>query len=172
MDAYSGYDIIVPTQWIDVNGHMNASFYYELFYDAGIAFATHIGLGLEYPARCGKGQVVVESHTRFENENMLGDRLRVISRVTNFDSKRLHYFHEMQNLTRGHRSATMEQLELHVDIAARRTTAFSEELLRNFSAVMELQPGLPVVSDIGRMVEFGRPETIQTEEKARGDAPG
>lgn len=156
MKLYDGYCTTVGVEWIDVNHHMNASFYYQLFYDAGIAFATHIGLGTEYPAKHGKGQAVVESHTRFENENVLGDELLVRSVVTNFDEKRIHYYHEMHNLTRGHRSATMEQLEFHVDLTARQTTTFSDDLLANFSSIMALQGELPDERDVGRMVKFGR----------------
>jgi acyl-CoA thioester hydrolase len=156
IESYTGYTVDVGSNWIDVNGHMNASFYYLLFYDAGIAFATHIGLGLEYPKRHGKGQAVVESHTRFEGENLLDDKLQVRSMVTNFDKRRIHFYHEMHNLTRGCRSATLEQLEFHIDLSTRKVTEFSQALLDNFAAITAIQGPLPSAGDIGRQVKFGR----------------
>ena len=156
MTPHLGYSISVPDAWIDVNGHMNAQYYYSLFYDAGIDFATHLGLGPGLPARSGRGQAVVESHTRFERENLLGDQLWVKSMVTNFDRKRIHFFHQLHNVTRGYRAATMEQLELHIDIARRQTTEFSAALLANFEAMQALQGPLPEPDEIGRQVRFGR----------------
>jgi acyl-CoA thioester hydrolase len=156
MTPHLGYSACVPDTWIDVNGHMNAQYYYSLFYDAGIDFATHLGLGPGLPTKSGRGQAVVESHTRFERENLLGDQLLVVSLVTNFDRKRIHFFHQLHNLTRGYRSATMEQLELHIDIGRRRTVEFSSELLENFQAVVALQGPLPQSNEVGRRVQFGR----------------
>ena len=156
MTPHSGYSIDVPDAWIDVNGHMNAQFYYSLFYDAGIDFATHLGLGPGLPGRTGRGQAVVESHTRFERENLLGDRLRVTSQIIDFDRKRIHFFHQLQNVTRGYRAATMEQLELHIDVAGRCTTEFSADLLEGFTAMIALQGPLPGPNEIGRQVRFGR----------------
>jgi acyl-CoA thioester hydrolase len=156
MTPYSGYSACVPDAWIDVNGHMNAQHYYLLFYDAGIGFATHLGMGPGLPARSGRGQAVVESHTRFERENLLGDRLLVTSLVTNFDRRRIHFFHQLHNLTRGYRAATMEQLELHIDVAKRRSAEFSAELLENFAAMTALQGSLPQPGEVGRQVRFGR----------------
>jgi len=156
MTPHSGYSVSVPDAWIDVNGHMNAQYYYILFYDAGIDFATHLGMGPGLPGRRGRGQAVVESHTRFERENLLGDQLLVKSLVTNFDRKRIHFFHQLHNVTRGYRAATMEQLELHIDIAGRCTTEFSADLLENFEAMMALQGPLPQPDEIGRQVRFGR----------------
>jgi acyl-CoA thioester hydrolase len=156
MTPHSGYSVTVPDAWIDVNGHMNAQYYYSLFYDAGIDFATHLGLGPGLPGRSGRGQAVVESHTRFERENLLGDRLLVTSRITNFDRKRIHFFHQLHNLTRGYRAATMEQLELHIDVAGRCTAEFSAELMESFAAMAALQGPLPQPSEIGRQVQFGR----------------
>jgi acyl-CoA thioester hydrolase len=156
MTLHPGYSARVPDAWIDVNGHMNAQYYYSLFYDAGIGFATHLGLGPGLPGRSGRGQAVVESHTRFERENLLDDHLLVKSLITNFDRKRIHFFHQLYNVTRGYRAATMEQLELHIDVARRRTTEFSADLLKNFEAMTALQGPLPQASEVGRRVKFGR----------------
>jgi acyl-CoA thioester hydrolase len=156
MTPHSGYSAFVPDTWIDVNGHMNAQYYYVLFYEAGIDFATHLGLGPGLPGRSGRGQTVVESHTRFERENLPGDQLVVKSLVTYFDRKRIHFFHQLHNVTRGYRAATMEQLELHIDVAQRRTTEFTADLLRNFDTITALQGPLPRPGEIGRQVQFGR----------------
>jgi acyl-CoA thioester hydrolase len=156
MTPHLGYSVCVPDAWIDVNGHMNAQFYYVLFYEAGIDFASHLGLGPGLPGRSGRGQAVVESHTRFEHENLLGDQLLVKSLVTNFDRKRIHFFHQLFNITRGYRAATMEQLELHIDVAQRRTTDFTADLIANFEAMTALQGPLPRPDEIGRQVQFGR----------------
>ncbi|HTJ63214.1 MAG TPA: thioesterase family protein [Alphaproteobacteria bacterium] len=156
MNPYLGYSFSVPDTWIDINGHMNAQYYYIILYNAGVDFATHLGMGPGMPARCGRSQVVVETHTHFERETLLGDELVVHSLIVDFDRKRLHFLHQLHNATRGYRSATMEQLQLHIDSARHKTADFSPDLLANFEATMALQGPVPPPSDIGRQILLKR----------------
>jgi len=149
---YDRYQTVVAPEWVDVNDHMNAKFYYFVFYDAGIHFATYLGLGEGYPAKHGKGQAVVESHTTFQREFRLGDKIGVRSYLLGFDHKRIHFFHEMINMEDGGCAATMEQLELHVDLTARRSTTFSEDLIARFSDVAAAHANCARSNVIGRAV--------------------
>ena len=66
---------VVPERWIDINGHMNATHYVLVIYDAHVEFTRSIGLGDDYVARTQCGKAVIESHMVYEREIALGDRI-------------------------------------------------------------------------------------------------
>ena len=122
------YETAVQSAWLDVNDHMNARFYSDVIYEAHALFTTRIGLGDDYVARTGIGKMVVESHMVYEREVRMGARLGVRSWLVNLDAKRLHFAHELLNLTDGVRAAFCEQMDLLVDLEARRVTVMSDDL--------------------------------------------
>jgi acyl-CoA thioester hydrolase len=122
--------VVVPEQWIDINGHMNATHYGLVIYDAHVEFTRVIGLGDDYVARTNCGKAVLASHMVYEREIALGDRLEVRSWLLAVDDKRLHFFHELFNATKGCRAATSEQVDIHIDLRARRSSPLPEDLRR------------------------------------------
>ena len=66
--------------------------------------------------------MVVEEHTRYHAELAEGERYRILARLVGHSAKKLHYLLAMENLDRGVLAATHEELALHVDLAARRST--------------------------------------------------
>lgn len=136
--AYRSLETDVRDEWIDVNGHMNAQFFGLVIYEAHARFTDVLGLGDEYVERTGCGKVVVESHLTYEHELRQGERIVVDSWLLGVDDKRVHFFHELRSAKSGRRAAAGEQLDLHFDLAARRVTPFSADVLerlREFSAV-------------------------------------
>jgi acyl-CoA thioester hydrolase len=92
----------------------------RVIYDAHVEFTRSIGLGDDYVARTQCGKAVIESHMVYEREIALGDRIEVRSWLLAVDDKRLHFFHELFNATKGGRAATSEQIDIHIDLRARR----------------------------------------------------
>ena len=103
----SAYETIVRPEWIDSNGHLNLAYYVVVFDFATDAFYATLGVGDAYRSVSGNSCFTAETHTVYEREVHLGDRLVVRSWLLGADTKRLHYFHEMFHADSGERSAAM-----------------------------------------------------------------
>lgn len=133
---FQRYETAVRDAWLDVNDHMNARFYSDVIYEAHALFTTQIGLGDDYVARTENGKMVVESHMIYEREVRAGAQLGVRSWLLNVDAKRLHFAHELLNLSDGVRAAFCEQMDLHVDLAARRVSPMAEAVQQRLQALV------------------------------------
>lgn len=138
-----------PSTWIDVNQHMNATHYTLVVYDAHVRLTEILGLADAYVEQTGFGKVVLESHLVYEREVGLGDALEVRSWLLAVDAKRLHFFHEVYNLTRACRAACAEQVDMHVDLQARRSTPFPEWKLRELQGVVRCMLAEPCPRGVG-----------------------
>lgn len=150
---FIGFTITVPPEWIDINGHMNATHYGLIVYDAHVAFTTEIGLGDAYvnATRCGKA--VLESHMIYEREIARNDMVEVRSWLLAVDTKRLHFFHEIYNITRGHRAGAAEQVDIHIDLSLRRSSAMPEAVYRALQRRVEATLALPLPEKIGSVIK-------------------
>ena len=72
---YIGYRGAVKPESIDVNGHMNATHFGLVIYEAHAAHSEWLGFNEEYVERARCGKAVLESHMRYEREAGLGDQL-------------------------------------------------------------------------------------------------
>ena len=100
-------DVVRP-EWIDSNGHMNLAYYVVVFDLATDAMYRILGIGDDYRDATGNSCFTAETHTLYEREVRLGDRLLVKTSLLGADTKRLHYFHEMFHVESGERSAYCE----------------------------------------------------------------
>ena len=112
-------DVVRP-EWIDSNGHMNLAYYVVVFDLATDALYAALDIGDAYREASGHSCFTAETHTLYEREVHLGDKLRVKSWLLGADSKRVHYFHEMFHVDSGERSAVQELMALHIDMSIRR----------------------------------------------------
>ncbi len=118
------YTDVVRPEWIDSNGHMNLAYYVVVFDLATDALYRALGIGEAYREASGNSCFTAETHTLYEREVRLGDKLRVQTWLLGVDSKRLHYLHEMFHLESGERSAVQELMALHIDMAVRRVAPY------------------------------------------------
>jgi acyl-CoA thioester hydrolase len=121
------YEDVVRPEWIDSNGHLNLAYYVVIFDNATDAFYDALGIGMSYRAASGNSCFTAETHTVYEREVHLGDRVRVRCWLLGADAKRVHYFHEMFHTDSGERAATQELMALHIDMRVRRVSPFPEE---------------------------------------------
>lgn len=142
----------VPPAWIDINGHMNATHYGLVVYDAHVRLTGLLGLADRYTEATGCGKVVLESHMIYEREVLLGHLLEVRSWLLAVDEKRLHFFHELYNDTLGCRAAAAEQVDLHVDLRRRRSTPFAPELYARLQAVVTAHLAQPRPAKVGSVI--------------------
>ncbi len=117
------YEDVVRPEWIDSNGHMNLAYYVVVFDLATDKFYEDIGIGTTYRAATGNSSFVAETHTVYEREVHLGDKLLIRTWLLGADSKRVHYFHEMFHAESGERSAVQELMALHIDMTVRKVAA-------------------------------------------------
>ena len=152
-DRYQGE--VLP-QWIDANGHMNLAYYIVLFDQATDLMFETIGIGQAYKDRDDKGTFVAEAHILYERELLVGDRVRVETRILAVDDKRLHLAHEMYALADNRRAAVQELMFLHIDFAIRRVAPWPPAVRQRVMAAAAAHAALPRPDWIGRKVAMPR----------------
>ena len=121
------HEDVVRPEWIDSNGHLNLAYYVVVFDLATDKLYATLGIGDAYREATGFSCFTAETHTVYEREVRLGDRLRVHGWLLGADSKRVHYFHELFHVESGERSAVQELMALHIDMRIRRVAPFPED---------------------------------------------
>jgi acyl-CoA thioester hydrolase len=143
---------VVLPEWIDANGHMNLAYYVVLFDQATDLLYDAIGVGQAYRDATGNSTFTAETHTLYEREVRVGERVHVAAHLLGADAKRLHYFHEMFHAEGGHRVAAQELLALHVDMAARRVSPFPPDLQARIQAMARARGGRALPKGVGRRI--------------------
>ena len=126
----------VRPEWIDANGHMNLAYYVVVFDHATDGVFDVLGIGDAYRQASGHACFAVETHTVYARETVVGDPLRVASRLLGADGKRLHLFHEMLHVPSGEVAAAHEIMTLHVDLASRRTAPWPDPVRARLEAAV------------------------------------
>jgi acyl-CoA thioester hydrolase len=121
------YQDFVRPEWIDSNGHLNLAYYCVVFDFATDALYKALNIGDAYREASGNSCFTAETHTLYEREVRLGEKLLVRAWLLGADTKRLHYFHEMFHVESGERSAVQELMALHIDMSVRRVAPYPEE---------------------------------------------
>jgi acyl-CoA thioester hydrolase len=96
--------------------------------------------------------MVVEEHTRYHAELAEGERYRILARLVGHSAKKLHYLLAMEHLDRGVLAATHEELALHVDLTARRSSPMPPAALAAVEALEAAHARLPPPPDLGRAI--------------------
>ncbi|MEE4378728.1 MAG: thioesterase family protein [Candidatus Competibacteraceae bacterium] len=146
------YQDIVPSEWIDYNGHMNIAYYVLAFDRATDAFMDNLGMGQTYREQARCSTFVVETHVNFHRELKAGDRLTVTTQLLGFDSKRIHYFHRMFDEQQDTLVATTELMLIHVDLTQRRSIPMPLTIMDRLNAVMAKHLLLPRPPQTGRVM--------------------
>lgn len=139
--------------WIDYNGHMTESRYLFACSETTDAFLRLIGADLDY-VKGGHSYYTAETHILHRGEAKVGDALTGTVQVLHADDKRLHVF--VQILRDGAPVATLEQMLLHVDMAAGKTCPAAPEVLARLRPIVEAHQVLPRPEGAGRHVGQGR----------------
>ena len=145
----------VPRDWVDYNGHMSESCYLLVIGDQSDAFFRMIGIDEAYRAG-GHSLFTVQTMIFNLAEAHLGDRLNLSLQVLDADEKRLHIFHAIHNAETGVLLATGEQMLVHVDMAAGRSTSMPPQLHARVLAVLAAHADLPRPAQAGRSIAIKR----------------
>src|SRR5262249_7681856 len=154
---YERYEGEVLPEWIDLNGHMNLAYYTVLFDYATDLLFEAIGIGRGYKDATGHGTFVVETHNRYDRELLVGERVRVASRIIGADAKRIHLAHEMFRVADGMRAATQELMFLSIDLGRRRVVRFLPQAHAAILGAAAAHAVLPRPDWAGRHVAMPQP---------------
>ncbi|RRH76374.1 thioesterase family protein [Falsigemmobacter faecalis] len=139
---------VLPS-WIDYNGHMTESRYLAACSEVTDAVLRRAGFDLDYVAG-GYSYYTVETHLRHLRESKSGQEILGETRVLGVDARRLHLLTILS--VEGEAVATLEQMLLHVDMAAGRACAAPESLLRALRAMAAAASGVARPDWLGRGV--------------------
>jgi acyl-CoA thioester hydrolase len=150
------HDIVRP-EWIDSNGHMNLAYYVVVFDLATDKLYANLGIGDAYREATGNSCFTAETHTVYQREVHLGERLHVHTWLLGVDSKRLHYFHELFHSDSGERSAMQELMALHIDMRVRRVAPFPDLQRDVLQQAVANHAPLQTPKGVGRRIAMLKP---------------
>ncbi len=144
--------IAVDPAWVDWNGHLNMAYYNVIFDRAADAFIAGVGIGPDYVATRAGSIMTAEIHVCYVREVFLETPLRVRMRILGLDDKRLHLFSELIHADEGWLSATSEQMNLHVDMTARRVAPWPADIRQALEALHAETRDVPLPTRTGRRI--------------------
>ena len=142
------FDRAIPPDWTDYNGHMNELHYVEAAARANDRFMEMIGADAAYVAS-GRSYFTAENHVCYLREMHEGERLRVTTQVLIGEGKKMLLFHRVVDAV-GETCATVESMQLHVDLATRKTCPPGERVAERLGAWAAAHAALPRPAQAGR----------------------
>jgi acyl-CoA thioester hydrolase len=146
---------IIP-EWIDPNGHLNMAYFMRVFDLATDTFQEYLDISWNYLEREAKSVFALEAHITYLDEVMLGEKVHIATRLMDYDSKRIHFFHEMYRDPGGSRAATNEGLLIHVDMASRRSEPWPARVMEQLVEIEASHAKLPRPAEAGARVGIRR----------------
>jgi acyl-CoA thioester hydrolase len=126
----------IPADYLDIMGHMNIRWYFELFAIAGRKFSAAHGLDMAYFQSGDAGIFTLKQFIQYFAEVRVGQTVAVHTRLIGRSDKRFHFLHFMLNETTAQLAATFEALITHADLKIRRSASMPARIAENFDATM------------------------------------
>jgi acyl-CoA thioester hydrolase len=145
----------VAPEWVDYNRHMSESCFLLVFGNNADAFFRFIGIDEDYRS-AGHSLYTSETHLHHRREAAEGEPLALTLQLLDHDSRRVHLYQEMLHGDSGAVLATAEQLLVHVDTAAGRSTDLPDVLLERLRAIQQAHAVLPWPERAGRPMGIRR----------------
>ncbi len=146
--------LVVESDWIDYNGHMNVAYYVVAFDRAFDQCYSKLGFEPARMKAAGASMFTAELHLTYQRELKEGEPLRITTQLLDFDAKRAHFVQCMYRAGDSGLAATSEWLLLHVDIGARRVAAMPASLQARLAGIRSAHAGLPVPAVVGRAIDL------------------
>ncbi len=153
---FVGSIMSVEQDWIDYNGHLNMAYYSVLFDRTCDEAMDLVGLGADYLKASDCSFFTLEAHVTYVRELPADANVKVTFQVLDYDAKRIHYIQEMFHAEEGWLSATMEGICLHVDMQAKKSSPFPDDMRDKIAAMYEEHKGLPVPPQTGHRIGIPR----------------
>jgi acyl-CoA thioesterase FadM len=134
----SARDTVKPWE-IDVYGQSALSFYIHRFSAGGIQTFARFGMTPAYMREQRRGMSTFEFQLAFLGELHAGDPVHVKTALLHLGNSSIRVFHRLFNGRTGALAASLDQFGVHLDVDARRPTAFPDAL-RERARAMLLRP--------------------------------
>jgi acyl-CoA thioester hydrolase len=148
--------LVVEDQWIDYNGHFNMAYYNVLFDRAADQTFEAVGLGPAYVKATNCSFFTLETHTTYLRELHAADTVLVETVFLDSDHKRVHYVQRMLHAAEGWESCILEVIIAHVDMVAKRTSNFPDEIAAKISNIVNAHTALMVPKQVGHKIGIPR----------------
>ena len=126
----------IPADYLDIMGHMNIRWYFDLFAKSGRKFFASHGLDEDY-FRGGKfGVFTLKQFIQYFAEVRVGQTIAIHTRLIGRSKKRFHFMHFMINETTTQLASTFEALITHVDLKIRRAAPMPAQIAQKFDATL------------------------------------
>ena len=126
----------IPADYLDIMGHMNIRWYFELFAKAGRKFSAAHGLDTAYFQNGKAGVFTLKQFIQYFAEVRADQTVAVHSRFIGRSDKRIHFINFMINETTAQLAATFEALITHADLRTRRSAPMPARIAKNFDATL------------------------------------
>jgi acyl-CoA thioester hydrolase len=113
----------------DHMGHMNVMWYVGKFDEATWQLFPLLGLSTAFLRQHNRGMAAVEQRIVYKRELHAGDLITIRSGILEMKEKVVRFFHEMRNQETNEVSAITILTGVHMDLQARKSCSFPEEIL-------------------------------------------
>ncbi|CAB1056737.1 hypothetical protein D1BOALGB6SA_1474 [Olavius sp. associated proteobacterium Delta 1] len=126
----------IPPEYMDIMGHMNIRWYFDMFAKSGRKFFTSHGLGEDYFRDGNFGVFTLKQYIQYFAEVRVGQTVAIHTRLIGRSDKRFHFMHFMINETKTRLAATFEALITHADLKMRRAATMPTHIADRFDATL------------------------------------
>ena len=131
------YRKTIPPDYIDEMGHTNVMWYTHLFDEATYTFFEMFGIGRGYEIETNNGAFALEQHIRYLAEVREGQSVTVHTRALGASPKVVHFMHFMVRDHNNVLAATSELVGVHIDLEARKSSPFPEDIYENLKDILQ-----------------------------------
>lgn len=146
----------VPPEWIDYNGHMNVAYYVMAIDNALDDAFDELGLGVALVKSHRMGPMALVNQIHYLDELLEGQHFYCDFQILDADHKRIHLFVTMHHVEKGTVAATYESLSMNVDLEARRSAAYPEDVQKRVDALRGAHADLPRPPQAGATIGIRR----------------
>ncbi len=150
------YRTRVEPDWVDYNGHMTEAAYLTAAGWASDALFRYIGDDEAYRA-AGHSFFTVETHIHYLLEVDVHEPIAFTTQLLGVDAKRVHLLHSMLHGDTEATLCTVEQMLVHVDVAAGRSVAILPAVAAALVAIAAAHAAFPTPSQVGSVMRLPAP---------------
>ena len=132
----------IPSDYLDIMGHMNIRWYFDLFAVSGRKFFASHGLDPDYFQGGNFGVFTLKQFIQYFAEVRVGQTVAVHTRLIGRSDKRFHFIHFMINETTTQLASTFEALITHADLKIRRSAPMPVQIAQKFDDTLAIDVAL------------------------------
>lgn len=132
----------IPTDYLDIMGHMNVRWYVALYDTAAWKFFDSFGMNETCYRAEQAGGFALKQFIQYLAEVRVGETVAIRGRVLGRSAKRVHFMLFMVNETTGVLASTFEVLGSHADMCVRRTSPYPPQIAAKLDTTIAEQNAL------------------------------